>query len=167
MADAISFDDNGNLIISSYNNTPGILIADSSGKVTPSGSFVSSTPWTPVLNFDGDNTDITYTTQTGSYTRLGDLVFFTLNIVLSDNGSTSGSVTITGLPVPCSGSYPLHIVYENINITSPGDSLSAMLKESTININFINSLSAMSDLTNTSVSKTASFNISGTYIAGV
>lgn len=54
--------------------------------------------WTPVLNFGGATTGITYTIQQGSYTKIGRFVFFMLAITLSSKGSATGSATITGLP---------------------------------------------------------------------
>jgi len=54
--------------------------------------------WTPVLNFGGATTGITYTYQTGYYTKIGRAVLITGTIVLSSKGSAVGTATITGLP---------------------------------------------------------------------
>jgi len=54
--------------------------------------------WTPVLNFGGATTGITYTTQQGQYSRIGNLVIAEFYIVLSSKGSATGAATITGLP---------------------------------------------------------------------
>lgn len=54
--------------------------------------------WTPVLKFGGSTTGITYTTQSGSYTKMGNMVFARASIVLSSNGSASGGALVTGLP---------------------------------------------------------------------
>ena len=54
--------------------------------------------WTPALNFGGATTGITYTTQTGTYTRNGDVYTAEANVVLSSKGSATGSATVTGLP---------------------------------------------------------------------
>lgn len=55
--------------------------------------------WTPVLKFSGATTGITYSTQTGKYTKVGRLVTAYLQIALSSKGSASGSAEIYGLPV--------------------------------------------------------------------
>jgi hypothetical protein len=60
-------------------------------------TYVASTSWTPVLKFGGGTTGITYTTQLGSYCRVGDIVAFSMRIVLSSKGSSTGNATITGL----------------------------------------------------------------------
>lgn len=48
--------------------------------------------WTPVLNFGGAATGITYAAGTsGRYTKIGRLVTATANLVLSSKGSATGS----------------------------------------------------------------------------
>jgi hypothetical protein len=59
--------------------------------------------FTPTLKFDGGITGITYTTQQGDYIRVGNLVTFTIHILLSNKGSDTGSSTIT-LPFAVGGS---------------------------------------------------------------
>lgn len=56
------------------------------------GTFV------PVLNFNGGTTGITYGTEDGTFTRIGDYVFFNLVIVLTSKGSSTGTAFISGLP---------------------------------------------------------------------
>jgi len=54
--------------------------------------------WTPVLNFGGGTTGITYAAQEATYTKYGDRVFWDLQIFLSNKGTDVGNATITGLP---------------------------------------------------------------------
>lgn len=54
--------------------------------------------WTPVLNFGGATTGISYTLQEGYYTRIGRCVYFQFYILLSSKGSATGTGTLTGLP---------------------------------------------------------------------
>lgn len=54
--------------------------------------------WTPVLLFGGANTGMTFGTQTGSFTRIGRMVFCSFQIVLTAKGASTGSATISGLP---------------------------------------------------------------------
>lgn len=60
--------------------------------------FESSGSFTPTLSFGGGSTGITYTTQTGSYVRIGNLVLFQAFIQLSSKGSSTGGALISGLP---------------------------------------------------------------------
>ena len=54
--------------------------------------------WTPGVSFGGGTTGITYTTQTGRYTKIGRLVIVEGQIVLSAKGSSTGNAVVTGLP---------------------------------------------------------------------
>lgn len=54
--------------------------------------------FTPGVSFGGGTTGITYTSQIGNYTKIGNRVFFQLRVQLSAKGSSSGSALITGLP---------------------------------------------------------------------
>lgn len=55
----------------------------------------SSDTWTPVLAFGGASVGITYGTQIGQYVRTGNLIHFSINIVLTSKGSSTGSASIT------------------------------------------------------------------------
>jgi len=60
--------------------------------------------WTPELNFGGSATGISYSARLGIYTKIGDTVTIWGNCILTNKGSASGNVTITGLPfTPTSG----------------------------------------------------------------
>jgi hypothetical protein len=54
--------------------------------------------WTPVATFGGSTSGVTYSLQSGTYTRIGNRCFCTLHMALTNNGSGSGAFEITGLP---------------------------------------------------------------------
>ena len=54
--------------------------------------------WTPTLTFGGGATGITYATQSGKYTKVGNLVYVTCRLELSNKGSSTGAALIGGLP---------------------------------------------------------------------
>jgi hypothetical protein len=60
--------------------------------------------WTVILQFGGANVGITYTTQTGTYTKMGNRVLIDSIFTLSSKGSSTGSALATGLPFT-SGQY--------------------------------------------------------------
>lgn len=66
----------------------------------PSPAYSEGT-WTPVLTFatPGDLA-VAYTTQVGTYTRIGNLVTVNCSLLLSSfvHGTASGNLQITGLP---------------------------------------------------------------------
>ena len=55
--------------------------------------------WTPVFTFGGGSTGLTYYNQTGTYTRIGDVVFFWCSIHKSGNGSSTGNAALGGFPI--------------------------------------------------------------------
>jgi hypothetical protein len=61
-------------------------------------SSITSGEWTPVATFNGSSSGVTYTTQVGTYTRISDRVFCTIQLTLSNNGTGVGDMAITGLP---------------------------------------------------------------------
>lgn len=60
-------------------------------------SYVEGT-FTPALAFGGGTTGITYSSQTGTYTKIGNRVFISMEMILTNKGSSAGNVTFTGLP---------------------------------------------------------------------
>lgn len=64
------------------------------------GGGGSVVPWTPVINFNGTEAPITYTSS-GNYVQNGKFVYYSGIIVVSDLMGAPGSqlVTVTGLPI--------------------------------------------------------------------
>jgi len=54
--------------------------------------------WSPTLTFGGATTGITYAQQTGSYIKVGQMVFVSGRIDLSNKGSATGAADIRSLP---------------------------------------------------------------------
>ena len=54
--------------------------------------------WTPAAAFGGGTTGIAYTTQSGTYTKIGRQVTIHFILDLSNKGSDTGTFTLTGLP---------------------------------------------------------------------
>lgn len=65
---------------------------------------VGATVWTPDLQFGGAKVGVTYSTQVGRYRQIGNIVEVRGRIVLTSKGSSTGLVTIAGLPVPIGAS---------------------------------------------------------------
>lgn len=61
-------------------------------------NYVNAGTFTPTLQFGGASTGIAYSTQTGNYVRVGSLVYFTIELILTSKGSATGTARITGLP---------------------------------------------------------------------
>lgn len=94
-----------------FANTSGVSIAGP--VIFPATQVPSADPnalddyeegsWTPELRFGGANTSIAYSTRTGTYTKIGNLVYVEFRIALSSKGTATGSATITGMPFAASG----------------------------------------------------------------
>ena len=54
--------------------------------------------WTPAMTFGGSATGVTYSTQSGTYIKIGRFVHIEGHVTLTNNGSGSGDAKITGLP---------------------------------------------------------------------
>jgi hypothetical protein len=54
--------------------------------------------WTPALTFGGASVGITYSTQLGTYTKVGNMVQGRFAIILTNKGSSVGNALIGGLP---------------------------------------------------------------------
>ena len=96
--------------------TAGYLMSSAGGGASP----MTWTPYamgtfTPVLQFGGSSTGITYNVQEGEYTQIGNVVFFNLDIDLTNKGSATGVATITGFPVNNNG------LEDNYSIASTRD----------------------------------------------
>lgn len=81
-------------------------------------TFVENTFFTPVLEFGGATTGITYSLQAGRFLQIGKLVFVSLNLILTSKGSASGNATISGLPVVIFNSAPGWARWSGINLTA-------------------------------------------------
>jgi hypothetical protein len=63
-------------------------------------TFVDKTAWTPALAFAGSSAGINYTSQNGTYSRIGNIVFIGFSINLQAPFTpTTGAATLTGLPI--------------------------------------------------------------------
>jgi len=54
--------------------------------------------WTPGVTFGGGNTGVSSGASTGSYTKVGRMVYVSALLLLSNKGSSTGDAKITGLP---------------------------------------------------------------------
>lgn len=80
------------------NNTSNFASTATITKKCVSANTIDQGTFTPVLNFGGGNTGITYTTSIGKYVVVGNTVFASVYMLLSNKGSSTGVVSITGLP---------------------------------------------------------------------
>ena len=59
--------------------------------------------WTATIQFAGANVGQTYDNQTGYYVKIGLMCFFSVDISITNKGSSTGNVRINGLPFTVNG----------------------------------------------------------------
>ena len=119
---------------------------------------------TPGVAFGGGTTSITYSVQTGSALQIGNCVFIAIFITLTSKGSSTGTMTFTGLPIT-SATSDVILLCDAANITFTGNYLAAYIPSGgTVgNIQQVTSAMAVANLTDTNFANNSSFQISGFY----
>jgi hypothetical protein len=93
--------------------------------------------FTPSIQFGGASTGITYSNQTGFYTRIGRQVYIFVRIVLSSKGSATGDATIVGLPYgAASNNFPAAIIdpSADFSLLVAGGAIFGVIGSSTVNL---------------------------------
>lgn len=83
--------------------------------------------FTPALSFGGGTTGITYSVQTGAYTRIGRIVHFEIQITLSSKGTSTGSAAISGLPLTVANIGPAALQLSGVGATVGDKYIGAVL----------------------------------------
>ena len=76
-----------------------LVTIDTSTGQLGSISSTGSTLFTPILQFGGATTGITYSQQYGKYQRIGNCVTFAISLTLTSKGSATGTAVVTNLPI--------------------------------------------------------------------
>ena len=138
------------------------LSAATDKKIAP---FVTGT-WTPQLLFGYNGSGITYTTQSGQYTRIGNMLWVTGVIVLTSKGTATGLATIAGLPVAVAGiSSTLSCLSFSLGASVSATSALAVTGGSSINLYYTPAAGAAtySQMTNTEFGNSSILYFSGVY----
>lgn len=118
--------------------------------------------FTPTLTFGGSSTGITYTVQSGSYWKLGNLVFVNVHITLSNKGAQVGNAIINGLPFTVGSAIMMAPMFMFAATAGVGDvALSAFFVNGTTTMSMFNNAG---QLTNASFTNTTDVNISGCFL---
>lgn len=128
--------------------------------------------WTPVVAFGGASTGITYTTQLGEYKQLANLVFVTALIQLSNVGSATGALTISGLPIAQGGtpaaSNMLNMTLQNASIHNNsvlGNVNAGGVGASGLQVVYMQNSGAFASYTNSDITNTTQILINGFYFS--
>lgn len=96
---SITITPKGSGVVSTAKNIQAAGISFNAGTSTLSTYTVLNTgTWVPTISFAGGTTGITYGTQTGYYSQIGGVWFFTAVVILTSKGSSTGALRLD-LPV--------------------------------------------------------------------
>lgn len=121
--------------------------------------------WTPVFRFGGAAVGMTFSAQTGLYTKIGNVVHLAGRVALSAKGTSTGSATIGGLPFTIQNSLaqPSVCVRWNLLAYTGAPQAYGSGNSTSINIEQIVEAGTVTLLTDTAFSATTSAIFSMTY----
>ncbi len=121
--------------------------------------------WTPAIKFGGASVGVTYNVQVGQYTQIGNVVHFNCDIQLSSKGSSTGNVSITGLPVNSGSECDIPIGYmANTTLTALYTNIFAQINGSgTFAIYQVGSGQAVTALTDVQCANSTVISFTGIY----
>jgi hypothetical protein len=121
--------------------------------------------FSPTYTFGGGNTGLTYTTQIGRYTRIGDTVYIAVSLTVNSNGSSTGSAVLAGLPFASSASQPGGFaIGEEQSITFANQMLLKLTSgAATIGLNEVTEAGSFSALTQANVPDSSELKFTGFY----
>jgi hypothetical protein len=128
--------------------------------------LIEAGTWTPGITFGGNSTGTTYSTQTGSYTRIGNRVFIDGILVMTDKGTSTGTAVIGGLPYTV-GAYASAPMRAALN-PSLEDAISAWqpifdISTTNIALQYMTNTGSVAGTTDASYAGTETFVLGGSY----
>jgi hypothetical protein len=84
-------------VVGNIRSSTGILFGTDTAAANALDDYEEGT-WTMGVEFGGSSTGVTYSSNTGTYTKIGRQVTVNGYILLSSKGSDTGAASITGLP---------------------------------------------------------------------
>ena len=87
----------GDIAAPKITTSTGILFGTDTAAANTLDDYEEGT-WTPEITFDGNNVGVTYTAQSGTYTKEGNIVSAELWINISSKGTSTGDARIAGFP---------------------------------------------------------------------
>jgi hypothetical protein len=118
--------------------------------------------WTPEMSFGNDTTGITYSTQVGTYEKIGRQVTLRCHICFTNNGSGSGIAKLSGFPfTTLSGSNPPASLSIFTDVTLSGTYFASAVPQPSVTFAYFR----MSDayMTETNFTNTANFTFMTSY----
>lgn len=117
--------------------------------------------WFPITEINNSPTGIAQSAATyGSYTKIGNRVHCTGRVVLTSKGSTTGNVTVTGLPFAPFNEHIAFMVSNNVGISN----IVGRISQNSGTITLVNaSTGTLANVTNTNINNNSEFFFNFTY----
>ena len=143
----------------------GLLVGAGTSAITAI-TYTTSTSWTPELQFGGGTTGITYASQLGRYTQIGNLVYIQMLLQLSNKGSSTGNATIVVSGPPASGGTITQVPFAwRVSALAFTTTPIIRIDGSTIYLEEVASGGAVAALNDTDFANTTIIQLSGCYLA--
>jgi len=124
--------------------------------------------WTPVVKFGGNNDGLSYVHRYGRYTRIGNTVYWVVYVGLQTKGTSTGAVTIEGLPFVSHAGLPISVsvgVVESASLPANVYGIQYMVlnNDNKITLRVLGSNISNTALTSSTLADTSHFRASGFY----
>lgn len=119
--------------------------------------------WSPVIAFGGSSTGVTYSSREGTYWVVGKIVYFYVAMVLTNNGSGTGTATIS-IPFTSVTNQTLPLIIENLDNEPAGTDqymCRVMSGTATLQMLAVDGTSTLTYLTNSYFGNTSGMSCSG------
>jgi hypothetical protein len=151
----------------SWSATPSVTSISFDGNTNALSAYTGFDTFTPTLAFGGTSTAITYSVNAGNYVRIGNIVFFSLRIILTNQGTDTGNATVEGLPITSnisSSTFRTNATYQNITYATNAYPVGVIANASTsIRIQYNVTGSANTWITDTGFANDSRLDMSGFY----
>jgi hypothetical protein len=152
----------GNLIVASGQGIDFSATSHPAGMTSELLADYEEGTFTPTIDFGGGTTGITYSQQVGIYTKTGRNVSFSIWIVLSSKGSSTGVLSINALPFTSNANVSTSIFADSFGATI--NSLSMYIGASGTTIfPYKFALGAITRLTDADLTNSSNMMIAGNY----
>ena len=129
--------------------------------------YGAPTAFTPTIAFGGASVGVAYTTRVGRYIKIGKMVYFAVNILLSSKGTSVGALAITGLPFASNSTASFHQrVLTICDVAAAEMNIFGNIAPNSSKVDFakvIFSTGALASITDTDVSATHIIRATGCY----
>jgi hypothetical protein len=119
--------------------------------------------FTPVLQDSSGNNVTSYSTRTGSYTKVGNIVTIVMNFVLTNKGSVSSSMRIASLPFSAAGNGYQGVGLGQTAMSGLSGTMTGGIYGSEIYL-YNQAATSQTNLTGSNFTNTSEFGISITYL---